>query len=89
MASAHDPTISSSGAVVFSQFFWPAALQQLAGLLANGTWVPMATVHFPAMTGALLAGWMGCGLRASAFNVNRVNATDLSLLVRPSAGFGG
>jgi len=27
MASAHDPTISSSGAVVFSQFFWPAALQ--------------------------------------------------------------
>jgi hypothetical protein len=35
MASAHDPTISSSGAVVFSQFFWPAALQQLAGLLAG------------------------------------------------------
>jgi len=37
MASAHDPAISSSGAVVFSQFFWPAALQQLTGLLANGT----------------------------------------------------
>src|SRR5438876_8304428 len=49
----------------------------------NDTWVPMATVHFAAMTGALLAGWMGCGLRASAFNVNRVNATDLWLLVRP------
>jgi hypothetical protein len=44
--------------VVFSQFFWPAALQQLTGLLADGTWVPMATVHFAAMTGALLAGWM-------------------------------
>jgi hypothetical protein len=42
----------------FSQFFWPAALQQLTGLLADGTWVPMATVHFAAMTGALLAGWM-------------------------------
>jgi hypothetical protein len=42
--------------VVFSQFFWPAALQQLTGLLADGTWVPMATVHFAAVTGALLAG---------------------------------
>jgi DHA1 family bicyclomycin/chloramphenicol resistance-like MFS transporter len=49
---------SASGAVVFSQFFWPAALQQLTGLLADGTWVPMATVHFAAVTGALLAGWM-------------------------------
>ena len=44
--------------MVFSQFFWPAALQQLTGLLADGTWVPMATVHFTAMTAALLAGWM-------------------------------
>ena len=49
---------SAAGAVVFSQFFWPAALQQLTGLLANGTWVPMATVHFAAVTAALLAGWM-------------------------------
>ena len=58
MASAHDPAISSSGAVVFSQFFWPAALQQLTGMLADGTWVAMATVHFAAMTAALIAGWM-------------------------------
>jgi hypothetical protein len=42
-----DPTCGrSAGAVVFSQFFWPAALQQLTRLLADGTWVPMATVHF-------------------------------------------
>ena len=49
---------SASGAVVFSQFFWPAALQQLTGLLADGTWVPMATVHFAAVSAALLAGWV-------------------------------
>jgi DHA1 family bicyclomycin/chloramphenicol resistance-like MFS transporter len=49
---------SASGAVVFSQLFWPAALQQLTGLLADGTWVPMATVHFAAVTAALLAAWM-------------------------------
>jgi DHA1 family bicyclomycin/chloramphenicol resistance-like MFS transporter len=49
---------SASGSVVFSQFFWPAALQQLTGLLADGTWVPMAMVHFAAVTAALLAGWM-------------------------------
>ena len=49
---------SASGAVVFSQFFWPAALQQLTGLLADGTWVPMATVAFAAVTAALLAAWM-------------------------------
>ena len=46
------------GAVVFSQFFWPAALQQLTALLADGSWVPMASVQFAAVTGALLAGWM-------------------------------
>jgi len=59
-AMAVDPQLSgsASGAVVFSQFFWPAALQQLTGLLADGTWVPMATVHFAAVTGALLAAWM-------------------------------
>jgi DHA1 family bicyclomycin/chloramphenicol resistance-like MFS transporter len=49
---------SASGAVVFSQFFWPAALQQLTGLLADGTWVPMAAVHIAAVTGALLAAWI-------------------------------
>jgi DHA1 family bicyclomycin/chloramphenicol resistance-like MFS transporter len=49
---------SASGAVVFSQFFWPAALQQLTGLLADGTWVPMASVHFAAVTAALLAAWL-------------------------------
>jgi len=48
---------SASGAVVFSQFFWPAVLQQLTGLLADGTWVPMAAVHFAAVTAALVAAW--------------------------------
>ena len=49
---------SASGAVVFSQFFWPAALQQLTGMLADNSWVPMAAVHFAAVTGALLAAWV-------------------------------
>jgi MFS transporter, DHA1 family, multidrug resistance protein len=49
---------SASGAVVFSQFFWPAALQQLTGQLADGSWVPMAAISFAAVTVALLAGWM-------------------------------
>jgi MFS transporter, DHA1 family, multidrug resistance protein len=49
---------SASGAVVFSQLFWPATLQQLTGMLTDGSWVPMASVHFAAVTGALLAGWM-------------------------------
>ena len=49
---------SAAGAVVFSQLFWPAALQQLTALLANGSWVPMATVHLAAMTIALFAGWI-------------------------------
>jgi DHA1 family bicyclomycin/chloramphenicol resistance-like MFS transporter len=49
---------SASGAVVFSQLFWPAALQQLTGLLADGTWVPMAAVHFAAVTAALLTAWI-------------------------------
>jgi DHA1 family bicyclomycin/chloramphenicol resistance-like MFS transporter len=59
-AMAVDPELagSASGAVVFSQFFWPAALQQLTGMLADGTWVPMATVHFAAVSVALLAAWM-------------------------------
>ena len=58
MAVDTDLAGSASGAVVFSQLFWPAALQQLTGMLADGTWVPMATVHFVAVTGALLAGRM-------------------------------
>jgi DHA1 family bicyclomycin/chloramphenicol resistance-like MFS transporter len=49
---------SASGAVVFSQLFWPAALQQLTGLLSDGTWVPMAAVHVASVVGALFAGWM-------------------------------
>jgi hypothetical protein len=45
-------------------------------------------VHFAAMTAALLASWMA--VRAKGLvTLNRVNATDLSLLVRPSAGLGG
>ena len=64
-AMAVDPQLSgsASGAVVFSQFFWPAALQQLTGLLADGSWVPMATVHFVAVTGALLAAWMAASAK--------------------------
>jgi hypothetical protein len=38
--------------------FWPAALQRFTGLLADGTWVPMAMVHFVAVIAALFAGWM-------------------------------
>ena len=34
------------------------ALQQLTGLLADRSWVPMAAVHFAAVTAALLAGWI-------------------------------
>lgn len=84
IAVGTESTGSASGAVVFSQFFWPSALRQFTGLLADGTSLPMATVHFAAMTGALLAGWMtdaGQGLVL----LNRVNA---SLLVRPSASVG-
>jgi hypothetical protein len=41
--------------------------EQLTGLLAGGTWVPIATVHFVAVTAALLAGWMAARAKASAF----------------------
>jgi hypothetical protein len=55
------------------------ALQQLTGLLADDPWVPMATVHFTAMTGALFAGWMAVRAKGHClFNKCRVNATDLS-----------
>ena len=37
MAVDPKPAGSASGAVVFSQFFWPASLQQLTGLLADDT----------------------------------------------------
>ncbi len=65
-AMAVDPELagSASGAVVFSQFFWPAALQQLTGLLANGTWVPMAAVHCAAVIAALLAAWLAARAEA-------------------------
>ena len=59
---------SASGAVVFSQLFWPAALQQLTGLLADGTWVPMAMVHFAAVIVALLAGWLAARAEGESFN---------------------
>jgi len=45
------------------QFFWPAALQQLTGFLADGTWVPMAAVQFAVVTRALLAAWMAARAR--------------------------
>jgi glucose-6-phosphate dehydrogenase assembly protein OpcA len=38
---------------------------KLTGLLADVTWVPIATVHFSAMTGALLAGWMAVRLKVN------------------------
>ncbi len=65
-AMAVDPELagSASGAVVFSQFFWPATLQQLTGMLANGTWVPMAAVHCAAVIAALLAAWMAARAEA-------------------------
>ena len=64
-----DPTCGlSSGTVVFSQFFWPAALKQLTGLLADGSWVPMVTMHFAAVTAALLAGWIAVRAKASALS---------------------
>jgi hypothetical protein len=31
---------------------------KLTGLLADGTWVPTATVQFTAVIGAVLADWM-------------------------------
>ena len=58
MAVNPDLAGSASGAVVFSQFFWPAALQELAGLLADGTWRPMGIIFTAASICALLAGWM-------------------------------
>lgn len=59
-AMAVDPELagSASGAVVFMQFFWPAALQQLTGLLADGTWHPMAAVYCAATVGALVAAYV-------------------------------
>ena len=51
------------------------------GLLAGGTRAPMATVHFAAMTVGLLTGWMVVRARLAFL----FNATDLTLLVGPSA----
>ncbi|MHA1108128.1 MAG: multidrug effflux MFS transporter [Alphaproteobacteria bacterium] len=47
---------TASGAVVFCQFFIPAVLQQLSGLLADGTWVPMTAIVLGAGICALIAG---------------------------------
>ncbi len=47
---------SASGAVVFCQFFFPAVLVQLAGELADGTWVPMAAIVLGCGVCSLLAG---------------------------------
>jgi len=46
---------SASGAVVFCQFFFPALLQQLGGILADGTWVPMTAIVLAAGACALIA----------------------------------
>src|SRR5437899_10828792 len=44
----------------------------------NDTWVPMATVHFAAMTAALLAGWMVTG----ELHLLYVAAAETGLLAR-------
>jgi hypothetical protein len=43
------------------------ARRLLTGLLADATWAPMATVHFTAMTAALLAGWMAVRTKGYCF----------------------
>jgi DHA1 family bicyclomycin/chloramphenicol resistance-like MFS transporter len=58
MAMEPDLAGSASGAVVFSQFFWPAALQELAGVLADGTWHPMGAIYVIASVAALITGWV-------------------------------
>ncbi len=47
---------SASGAVVFCQFFFPAVLVQLAGELADGTWVPMVSIVLGSSVCTLIAG---------------------------------
>ena len=39
----------------------------LTRLLTDGIWVPMATVHFAAVTAALLAGRMAVWAKGSCF----------------------
>jgi hypothetical protein len=47
----------------------------------------MATVHFAATAGALLTGWMPVRAKRNALKLNRVIATDLSLLVLARQAF--
>jgi plasmid maintenance system antidote protein VapI len=47
---------STSGEIFNEEFLKPLGLT--ANALAKAIRVPMATVHFAAMTAALLAGWM-------------------------------
>ena len=56
-AIAINPALAgtASGAVVFCQFFIPAVLQQIGGVTADGTWVPMVTIILGAGVCALLA----------------------------------
>src|SRR3546814_19388017 len=45
MAVAPEHAGTAAGAVVFSQMFFAAACQQLTGMLADGTWVPLGAVY--------------------------------------------
>ena len=45
MAIAPDLTGSASGAMVFSQMFFAAVCQQLVGVFADGTWVPLGVLY--------------------------------------------
>lgn len=47
---------TASGAVVFCQFFFPAVFQQIGGIFADGTWVPMVVLIIIACSCALIAG---------------------------------
>jgi hypothetical protein len=47
------------------------------GILNEDFFETAGTVHFAALTAALLAGWMAVRLKASSFST--VNATDLSI----------
>lgn len=59
---------SASGAVVFCQFFFPAVLVQLAGELADGTWVPMAAIVLVSSICTLIAGLVAITDRTAPAN---------------------
>ena len=54
-------------------------LWQLTGLLADGTWVPVAMVHFIVVAATLLAGWMAVRAKDYAF---QIELTRQSLVTR-------